>query len=219
MNNMRHFVYLHGFSSTPRGTKGRYFAERFRERGITVHQPDLNGDFEHLTITSQMKIAAGVIEELEGDITLLGSSMGGYLAALLAEQIPQIKKLVLIAPAFHFPARYSENLLPAELRKWQETGYLELYHYGYREKRRLHYGIIPDALEWEKKPISRNIPALIFHGLHDESAPYQLSIDYLKQNRQAELMLMSTDHQMHDKMERMWQYMELFLELSANNRP
>jgi len=73
-------VYLHGFASGPTSKKAQFFRERFAQLGIGLDIPDLaDGDFERLTITGQL----GVIERASrGEpVTLIGSSMGGYLAA------------------------------------------------------------------------------------------------------------------------------------------
>ena len=95
---MSRFVYLHGFASGPSSQKARFFRERFAELGIGLEIPDLaEGRFEQLTISGQL----GVMERaIGGDpATLIGSSMGGYLAALYAARHPEVEKLVLLAPA------------------------------------------------------------------------------------------------------------------------
>src|SRR5690348_17748458 len=53
--------------------------------------------FEHLTISGQL----GVLERtLQNEpVRLIGSSMGGYLAALYAARHPEVDRLVLLAPA------------------------------------------------------------------------------------------------------------------------
>ena len=55
---------------------------------------------------------APVIERAVGEqpAILIGSSLGGYLAALYAARHPaQIERLVLLAPAFQFPRRWRER--------------------------------------------------------------------------------------------------------------
>ncbi len=102
-------VYLHGFGSSPESTKARFFGARFREHGISINIPDLaEGDFEHLTISKQLDVvgrAAG-----GRPVVLMGSSMGGYLAALYAVRHLEVQSVVLLAPAFAFASRWEEWL-------------------------------------------------------------------------------------------------------------
>src|SRR5580704_9168472 len=104
---MSRYVYLHGFASSPSSRKARFFQERFRELGIGLEIPELvEGDFRNLTLTAQLK----VIDRVVGDeaVSLIGSSMGGYLAALYAARETTVQKLVLMAPAFSLASRWGE---------------------------------------------------------------------------------------------------------------
>src|SRR6266851_9052958 len=133
----------------------------------TLEIPDLAaGDFEHLSITSQMV----VIDELAaGDrVALVGSSMGGYLAALYAARHPEVvARLVLLAPAFGFARSWAAA---PEAEFWRKTGFLDVYHYGEKRTRQLSYHLIEDALGYEDFPDFQQ-PALIFHGIHDTVVP------------------------------------------------
>ena len=109
---MPRIVYLHGFASGPASQKASFFRARIPQLEV----PDLaSGDFEHLTITGQLK----VIENLAaGDpVTLLGSSLGGYLAALYASRHPEVTRLVLLAPALGFARRWAQSISVEEWRR------------------------------------------------------------------------------------------------------
>ena len=96
-------LYLHGFASGPSSGKAQWFRRAFAERGIELEIPDLvEGGFENLTITGQL----GVIERAaKGEpVSLIGSSMGGYLAALYASRHPEAARLVLLAPGVSLSA-------------------------------------------------------------------------------------------------------------------
>ena len=102
-------IYLHGFASGPQSSKAQFFRARFAGLGIHLEIPALDGgDFENLTITGQLDVLA----QVAGDqpVTLIGSSMGGYLAALFAARHSNVEKLVLMAPAFGFARRWAERL-------------------------------------------------------------------------------------------------------------
>ena len=90
---MNRILYLHGFASGPGSSKARFFRQRLEAAGGRVEIPDLAaGDFEHLTLTGQL----AVIERAAGGeaVSLIGSSMGGYLAALYAQRHPETVRVV-----------------------------------------------------------------------------------------------------------------------------
>ena len=113
---MAHFIYLHGFASSPQSRKAVFFSERLRQLGHTVLVPDLEeGDFQGLTITRQLTAVRRVLATLTGPCSLIGSSMGGYVAALAAQQEPRIERLVLMAPAMDMRPRWAVRYGPEQL--------------------------------------------------------------------------------------------------------
>jgi pimeloyl-ACP methyl ester carboxylesterase len=124
---MAHCLYLHGFASGPGSHKAAWLGTHLARHGVELEVPDLNaGDFSHLTLTRQMAVLDALLAGEPGPVTLIGSSFGGYLAALLAEQDPRVERLVLLAPAFGFGALL-ESLFGAEtMARWQRDGSLQL---------------------------------------------------------------------------------------------
>jgi pimeloyl-ACP methyl ester carboxylesterase len=195
-------IYLHGFASGPQSSKAHYFRRRFRELGIEMQVPDLNeGAFEDLTLSRQLR----VIESIAGgeDVRLIGSSMGGYLAALYAARHPEVTQLVLLAPAFGFARRWRSTLGPEKVEEWRRTGRLPVYHYGEKTERRVGYSLLEDAERYEDYPdVSQ--PVLIFHGAHDDVVPVEYSQRFAELHRQAILRVMDSDHQLLNVLEEMW---------------
>jgi len=182
-----------------------------------MNKPDLNGDdFSTLTLSRQLDQLNQILSEAEGPITLMGSSMGALLSAIAAQKNQQVEKLILLAPAFRFASRYIDRLEPAILRDWKNSGSISVFHYAYGEQRELGYQIVEDARKYEDVDFSRQIPTLVLHGLDDESVPYSLSIDYMRQNKKAQLVLLNTNHQMTDSIEAIWMHIYHFLELASN---
>ena len=195
-------IYLHGFASGPASKKATFF----RERMPSLEVPDLAaGDFEHLTISGQLE----VIEDLarSAPVVLMGSSLGGYLAALYAARHPEATKLVLMAPAFGFVRRWAAA---PEAEGWRKTGYLEVYHYGEKRTGRLSYQFIEDALRYEDFPDCKQ-PALIFHGVNDDAVPARVSSEFAATHTNARLHLLDFDHELLDMLEIIWQATERFL--------
>src|ERR1700722_18582521 len=137
-------VYLHGFASSPKSSKARFFAERFGAISIPFNAPQLDeGNFKALTISGQLRV---VEEAVHGEaVVLMGSSLGGYLAALYAARHPEIEKLVLLAPAFQFPTRWKARYSAEDLALWRREGRKLFYHFGVKEDRALGYQIVDDA--------------------------------------------------------------------------
>ena len=190
------FIYLHGFASGPRSRKAQAFQSALAARDIEMEIPDLAmGDFEHLTISGQLR----VIEELldGAPCRLVGSSMGGYLASLYADSHPEVERLVLLAPAFGFVARWREMQGPEGIGRWWDTGWLDVLHYGDRAIRRVHYGLLEDAANFPGFPDFRQ-PALIFHGVNDPVVPVDLSREFVWSHANACLREMDSDHELLD---------------------
>ena len=130
MTTVPNIIYLHGFASGPRSSKGRFFHKQFAMIGADLHQLDLvPGDFKDITISGQLEIVGKAVDELKPSL-LIGSSLGGYLAALYAAREPEkTPPLVLIAPAFDFARRWAERL-GSDMDEWKRSGELGVYHYG-----------------------------------------------------------------------------------------
>jgi pimeloyl-ACP methyl ester carboxylesterase len=190
---MTRILYLHGFASSPASSKARFFAERLRAAGAEVEIPDLaEGDFEHLTLSAQLRL----IERAAGPapISLVGSSMGGYLAALYAARHPEVDRLVLLAPAFRFAKRWAERIGPAAVAAWRERP-MEVFHYGEGRKRLLSHQLLEDGETYEDFPDFHQ-PALIFHGAHDAVVPAEYSQTFAANHPNAHLQIFDSGHEL-----------------------
>ncbi len=206
-------VYLHGFASGPGSQKGTYLKKALENRGYRVLLPDLNGgDFGHTTISQQLDIVDSIVQTLAGPVMLIGSSLGGFLAALYAEHSTKVTAMVMMCPAFQFASRFLQRL-PAEMMStWQATGQLNLHPLGYTGLPPLHFRIVEDARQYEHIAIQRRLPALIIHGLDDEVVPYTLSLDYLQHNSEAKLLLHHSNHALTNILPAIEKQILLFLE-------
>ena len=93
-NDKQHFIYLHGFASSPESTKAVYLRDRFAELQINLTIPDLNqGDFSHLTISRQLEQVAAELPPPPTPVTLIGSSLGGLTAAHAAQSVTPTKTI------------------------------------------------------------------------------------------------------------------------------
>jgi len=206
-----HYIYLHGFASSPTSAKAQYISDRFAEVHQKMKMPDLNaGDFFRLTITRQLIQVASEISHDSTPVTLIGSSLGGLTSAYLAQQQPQVQRLVLLAPAFGFLSHWLSKLGDEQLQRWQQDKYLKVYHYGERQSLPLSYDFVTDAVQYQEEVLQRPIPTLIIHGQHDEVIPIQASRDFAKSRPWVEVVELDSDHALGNVMGEIWQAICLF---------
>ena len=201
-------VYLHGFASSPQSSKAQFFARKFSEAGVSFEAPALDGgDFEKLTITGQLEVVGRAVERARsepGEVTLMGSSLGGYLAALYAGQHPtQVGKLILLAPAFHFLERWRKRLRPEEFDAWQRQGWAPIYHFGAKREMRLGRQFLEDGATYPAEPEFPQ-PALILHGRSDPVVPYEVSSQYALAHPRARLVPLDSGHELTDVLDALW---------------
>ena len=93
----RHVVFSHGQESGPWGRKITALAEVARSEGYEAHSVDYRG------IEAPRARVAKLVDfckELAGDLVLVGSSMGGYVAAASASLL-HARGVFLLAPALY----------------------------------------------------------------------------------------------------------------------
>jgi len=206
-------VYLHGFASSPESGKARFFAGKFQELGVPFVAPALDeGNFEGLTISGQLR----VVEKAVGGepVVLMGSSLGGYIAALYAARSVQLEKLVLLAPAFRFPTRWRARYSAEELELWRRRGTIPFFHYGFKEERGLGFQIVEDAQKYEDEPAFHQ-PALVLHGIKDDVVPAELSKAFAEGHPNVTLRLVDSGHELTDVLDELWVETARFLKFQT----
>jgi pimeloyl-ACP methyl ester carboxylesterase len=206
---MSRIVYLHGFASSPRSKKAQFFARQLEQHGVSLVIPALDGgDFEGLTISGQLAL----VDQAVGgdDAILIGSSLGGYLAALYASFHANIAAVVMMAPAFDFASLWEQRLGPAGLAGWEASGRLEVPHWGTGAPANIGWGFLADARRHPAWPDVTQ-PSLIFHGLQDDVVPPGHSIRYAATHPSTRLQLFADGHELTAVMDQMWSLTHKFL--------
>ncbi|MBX7058225.1 MAG: alpha/beta fold hydrolase [Leptospirales bacterium] len=205
-------IYLHGFCSSPDSAKGRFFRQRFEEMGAVLAVPDLNeGGFEGLTISRMLQQVERTAERFSGELTLFGSSLGGYVAVLYALQARRVTRLVLLAPAMDFIQRERQRQPPEYFEEWRARGQRNFFHHGLERDAALAYTFVEDAERYTSVNLGADIPALVVQGLHDDVVPMATALDYMKKNREAQLLALHSDHQLRECTDSIWRHVRAFL--------
>ena len=193
---MTEFIYLHGFASGPGSHKACIFKNNFEKFNLSITIPDLQqGDFENMTLTKQISLVQNIIDgNPGGDVALIGSSMGAYISALIAETRKEIKALYLMAPGFNFLNRWMENMGWDKNSLFATPDFIQVYHYGYNREVSLNTNMFRDAVKWDSLLLTRNIPIRIVHGLHDETVSIQESRDFSDSRPWCQIKELDSDH-------------------------
>jgi pimeloyl-ACP methyl ester carboxylesterase len=207
---MNEVLYLHGFASGPGSSKALFLARRWEALGIRLQVPDLNApSFERLSVSSQLRVLEGALDGRPA--MLVGSSLGGYLAALYASLHPEVERVVLLAPAFGFARRWAERIGQEAFASWRAEGAMDVFHYGLGRNARLGFQLIEDALTYPDVPEVVQ-PCLVLHGRADEMVPIASSREFARRAN-VTLLELADDHELRGDLDGVARTIEGFLRL------
>ncbi len=171
-----------GFRSNMEGTKAEYLAEWAASRKRAMLRFDYyahgrsSGDFVKGTITRWRDDALAAFDRLtEGPQIVVGSSMGGWIADLLALTRPdRVAALVLLAPAPDFTEDLMWNPMPEAARKAVLDAGLWFYE-GEGDSYPITRALIESGREnlVLGKPQKISFPVRILHGMADAEVPWR----------------------------------------------
>ncbi|NHA13418.1 alpha/beta fold hydrolase [Thioalkalivibrio sp. XN279] len=100
MSRQPYVCFSHGKESGPWGSKISAMADLARDRGLEVESIDYRGMDDPAARVAKL---VAHCQPLQKPLVLVGSSMGGHVAAAASAQLPAVRGLFLIAPAFYMP--------------------------------------------------------------------------------------------------------------------
>jgi pimeloyl-ACP methyl ester carboxylesterase len=206
-------IYLHGFASGSASSKATYLGRRLHEHGIELQTPDLDlPDFSTLTITRMLEQTRALLEASAEPQTVIGSSLGGFVAVNAAAQSPDwVDRLVLIAPALDFGGNRMRQLGNIGLEQWKASGHLPVFHYGYGRIIPVHYELYEDARRYDAFNADVRVPILIFQGRRDDAVDPKTVEAWASRRPNAELHLVDDDHQLTSSLPYIWERLWPFL--------
>lgn len=162
------YLYLHGLGSVRQGEKSNSLLAHARSRGRAFLRIDQRGHGESagqigdITIGELVQDVQALLER-NGPRLVVGSSLGGLVAAFAAAARPElVHGLCLLAPALGFLADL-ERRLDDEGRLWTSNGAaFPVTQRVLEDARRLDEHLLPGRL---------SMPTLVVHGTADEVVP------------------------------------------------
>jgi pimeloyl-ACP methyl ester carboxylesterase len=165
--------------------------------------------FERSSPSSMLAVAEEVLARAEGPHAIVGSSLGGYLAAVASTRHEAVGRLVLLAPAFRLFERWDERLKDAEREQWRLSG-REVYHFASGRQRRLGWQFHEDARAYPPFPVV-SIPTLCIAGRHDETVPLADVAAFVERTPSARLVEVEDGHELSASLDRVFEEAWAFL--------
>ena len=207
-------IYLHGFASSAHSGKATYLGERLRQRGVQFVAPDLNvPDFSTLTVTRMIEQAGALVEKAREPVTLIGSSLGAFVAVNAAVKWPdRIGRLVLMAPALDFGDEGLKGPGGADIAAWKAAGQLQVFHFAYGRMMPVHYELYADARRYDAMNADLKMPVLVFQGRRDTAVDPATVEAWCRRRPNVELHMLDDDHQLTNSLSYIWDVTSRFLD-------
>ena len=175
-------LWIGGFRSDMEGTKALALDAAARERGWSFIRYDhfahgaSSGEWRQATIGRWREDAIALVDSLEGPVIPVGSSMGGWIALLLALARPErLHGLVLVNPAPDF----TERLMWPDLADHQRQAIVRDGEILIVEEGLGEYGLtrrmFEEARDWLllDSPMPVRAPVHILQGRADDVVPWR----------------------------------------------
>jgi pimeloyl-ACP methyl ester carboxylesterase len=176
----RQILFITGFLSKRWGNKSKALAQWCEEKGWGFCCYDVRGfgdsegRFIDYTLSDWIADARLVLDSLKNGlhlthppqarqdaplsrVTIVGNSLGGWIAWLMAQEFPIVEKLVLIAPAFNMMGVRAKSIDPERCHEWHSAGWMP----------------------WDDEPSHRDYP-LAWKWVEESEALWKMSFDRLR---------------------------------------
>lgn len=181
-------VWLGGFRSDMTGAKAQAVADWAAREGRAFLRFDYlghgesSGDFQAKgTITRWREDALAVLDELApGKVVLVGSSMGGWIASLVAMvRAERVKAMVLIAPAPDFTEKLIAPQMPPEALTALAANGVWFRPSDYGDPYPITAALLEDGARWSilSGPVPIECPVRVLQGGADPDVPWRHALE------------------------------------------
>ena len=222
----RQLLFITGFLSKRWGTKSKALAKLCGDHGWGFccfdfrGNGDSEGQFADYTLDDWLDDARRVLQTLLNGppITIIGSSLGGWLAWCLGQESASVHKLILLAPAFNMMGKRAKEISPSRRQQWETSGWMPWEDDAVHRDFPISWKWVKESERlWEKRfqPL-RQVNTTILHGLQDDvifpTGSWEFTRDLLSAHPQfpIELFFKSGDHRFSSPSN-----LATFLELAA----
>ena len=175
----RQLLFITGFLSKRWGTKSKALAEWCREQnwGFCCFDFRGNGDsegvFRDYSLNDWLDDARRVLQNMNDGppVTIIGSSLGGWLAWVLGQEFTQVRQVVLLAPAFNMMGKRAQEIPPSRRDEWKGSGWMPWADDELHRDFPLSWKWVAESEAlWDQRFQSlRRVPTTILHGLQEYS--------------------------------------------------
>lgn len=173
----RQILFITGFLSNRWGNKSKALAQWCQEKGWGFccfdfrGWGDSEGTWGDYRLLQWLADAEAVTKQLAAGppITIVGNSLGSWLAWLVAQEQQSVEELILIAPAFNMMGVRAAEI-PAERRaRWQATGSMPWDDEPLHKDAPIPWQWVEDSQAlWNRRHAApRHVKTTILHGLQD----------------------------------------------------
>jgi len=173
----RQILFITGFLSKRWGNKSKALAQWCEEKdwGFCCYDVrgfgDSEGRFIDYTLSDWIADAHAVISTLKDGprLTIVGNSLGGWIAWLMAQEFGQVERLVLIAPAFNMMGLRAQCIPTARRQAWHTAGWMPWDDDPVHKDWPLTWKWVEESEAYWKTSFDRfrHVHTTILHGLQD----------------------------------------------------
>lgn len=212
MGTERQILFITGFLSKRWGNKSKALVQWCEERGWGFCCYDVRGfgesegRFTDYTLSDWMADARLVLNRLQDgpSMTMVGNSLGSWIAWMMAQEFPAVDRLILIAPAFNMMGVRARSISEERRHAWLTAGWMPWDDDELHRDFPIAWKWVEESEAFWKKRFDglRRVQTTILHGLQDTVILPQGSSQFVEEllGRDPEfpidLHLISGDHRL-----------------------
>ncbi len=173
----RQILFITGFLSKRWGNKSKALVQWCQEKGWGFCCYDVRGfgdsegQFTDYTLSDWIADARTVLKSLEASppVTIVGNSLGSWVAWLVAQEFPIVEELILIAPAFNMMGERAKAISKERLHDWHTAGWMTWDDDPLHKDWPLSWKWVEDSEAYWAHTFEnlRPVKTTILHGLQD----------------------------------------------------
>ncbi len=186
----RQILFITGFLSQRWGTKSQALSQWCRDHGWGFCCYDARGfgesegSFTDYTLADWVADARLVMQQLKDGppMTIVGNSLGGWIAWMMGQEYEQVARLILIAPGFNMMAVRARSMSEERRHAWLTAGWMPWDDDEMHRRFPLAWKWVEESdAYWRSRfePL-RRIHTTLVHGLQDQVIAPQGSSEFVQ---------------------------------------